>query len=178
MKETVKKAFLLVLLILSLGVLTPAFAQPIVISEQEVIYNLPYPGILPDNPLYTFKIVRDRVMEMMTRDYLKKAELYLLFSDKRAAMAMGLADNGKDKLAVSTLSKGEKYFEKIPDILKTSKKQGVSPSNDLINRLKLSNSKHREITQDLLKKLPQGQDDAINQILNLNDKIRAALEKL
>jgi len=178
MKEIVKKAFLLVLLILSLGVSVPAFAKPIVISEQKVIYDLPYPGILPDNPLYTFKIIRDRVMEIMTRDYLKKAELYLLFSDKRAAMAMALADNGKDKLAVSTLSKGEKYFEKIPDILKTSKKQGVSPSSDLINRLKLSNSKHREIAQDLLKKLPQGQDDAINQILNLNDKIRASLEKL
>jgi hypothetical protein len=178
MKEIVKKAFLLILLILSLGVSTPAIAQPIVINEQKVIYNLPYPGILPDNPLYIFKIIRDRAREITTRDYLKKADLYLLFSDKRAAMALALVDNGKDKLAVSTLSKAEKYFEKIPDILKTSKKQGVSPSSDAVNRLKLSNSKHREIAQDLLKKLPQGQDDAINQILNLNDKIRALLEKL
>lgn len=83
-------------------------------TSEKVVYELPYPGILPDNPLYFVKIVRDRIIEFLTRDNIKKAQLYLLFSDKRAASALVLVQNGKNSLAITTLSKGEKYFDQIP----------------------------------------------------------------
>ena len=51
--------------------------------QEKVIYNLPYPGLLPDNPLYITKIMRDKITDFLTRDNLKKAELYLLYSDKK-----------------------------------------------------------------------------------------------
>jgi hypothetical protein len=47
----------------------------------------------------------------------KKANIYLLFSDKRAAMSVALLKKGKNQLAIDTFSKGEKYFLKIPDLL-------------------------------------------------------------
>ena len=59
--------------------------------QEKVIYNLPYPGLLPDSPLYITKIARDRITDFLTRDNLKKAELYLLYSDKRASMSLVLA---------------------------------------------------------------------------------------
>jgi len=148
------------------------------ISQEKVVYNLPYPGILPDHPLYFFKIVRDRINNFLTRDHLKKAELYLLFSDKRAAMALSLAKKGKNQQAIDTFSKAEKYFLKIPPILQEAKRQGSSPPSSFIETLKLSNAKHQELITELFKTLPQGITEPLNQIMLLNGQVKKELEKL
>lgn len=153
------------------------YSQSISVNQEKVVYNLPYPGILPDHPLYGLKLFRDKIMEIVTRDTIRKTETYLLFSDKRAAMVRFLVEKGKDKLAISTLEEGEEYFSKIPKLLETSKKQGVSPIGELVQRLKLSNIKHREVAETLLKELPQGQNDEINDILRVNQEIKKALQK-
>lgn len=111
------------------------------------------------------------MLDVFTRDNIKKAELYLLLSDKRTAMAISLVKKGKDKLALTTMSKAEKYFLKILPLLKASKKQGVNPQAELINKLKLSNAKHKEIIEDLIKDLPQGQTETINEIMRINEEI-------
>ncbi|MDH7476002.1 MAG: DUF5667 domain-containing protein [Microgenomates group bacterium] len=154
-----------------------AYSEAIVFSQSKVVYEMPYPGILPDHPLYPFKIIRDRVLEFMTRDNLKKAQLYLLYSDKRVAMAIKLIKKGKDKQAISTFSKGEKYFLKIPNLLDASKKQGVNPPSDFINKLKTSNAKHKEIIEEIMKTAPQGQLGAITEILRLNQEIEKKLNQ-
>ncbi len=142
------------------------------------MYNLPYPGILPDHPLYPLKAIRDKLTDLTTRDYVKKANIYLLFSDKRAAMSVALLKKGKNQLAIDTFSKGEKYFLKIPDLLVTSKKQGVSASSDFIVTLKLSNAKHRELINEVAGELPQGQNQEMLEILKMNQEIKDKLEKL
>ena len=86
------------------------YSQTISLDEKETVYELPYPGILPDHPLYFFKVVRDKIWAFSTRDNLKKVDIYILFSDKRAKMAQALSNKGKTDLAISTMSKGEKYF--------------------------------------------------------------------
>lgn len=153
-------------------------AQTISLGPEKVVYNLPYPGLLPDHPLYFLKAARDRLVDIAARDYIKKAELYLEYSDKRAAMALSLVESGKDRLAISTFLKGEKYFWKIPNLIRTSKKQGVSASNDFISKLKLANAKHKETLTEILKKVPQGQTEAINEIVKVNDEIRKELSQL
>lgn len=154
------------------------YAQPIKLTGEKVIYNLPYPGLLPDHPLYFVKIVRDRMQEFITRDNLKKAELYLLLSDKRVAMAQALAKNGKDRNAITTISKAEKYFEKIPRLLVDSKKQGVAASSEFVSRLRLSNAKHKEVIETFLKELPQGNATEVNEILEKNRSIKSRLDRL
>ncbi len=147
-------------------------------DQESVIYTLPYPGILPDNPLYILKVIRDRVVEWFTRDNIKKAEFDLLLSDKRAAMAVELAKQGKDKLAIDTFAKGEKYFIKIPNLLKEAKKQGTSPSSDFVSKLKVSNAKHRELLNNLLKDFPQGRIDDVMQVIKINETIQKQLQLL
>lgn len=175
-----KKRFLAIFLALFLIAL-PGFysvhSQSISVNQEKVVYTLPYPGILPDHPLYAVKIIRDRILDVMTRDTMKKAQLYLLLSDKRAAMVPFLIQKGKDKLAVGTLDEGEKYFSQIPRLVETSKKQGVSPTADLVHKLKLANVKHREIVETLLKEVPQGQNQEINRILQVNQQIKKDLQK-
>ena len=151
---------------------------PINTPQEKVVYNLPYPGILSDHPLYFLKIIRDRLTEFLTRDNVKKAQLYLLFSDKRVAMAMSLAKKGKSQPAIDAFSKGEKYFLKIPDLLKQIKEQGGQPPSGFIETLKLSNAKHSELIGELMKMLPEGNQDYLTSLLNLNLEIKKLLETL
>jgi ABC-type oligopeptide transport system substrate-binding subunit len=143
-----------------------------------VVYNLPYPGILPDNPLYFVKVVRDKAIEFVTRDNVKKAKLYLSYSDKRVSMAIKLAEKGKNKQALTTLSKGEKYFEKIPGLLKEAKERGQDPPQDLVLQLKLSNEKHAEVIQNMLKTFPQGQKQTFDHIIKINNEVKNELNQL
>jgi len=178
----IKKSLIFFFCLLFFFLIPPAFyflnSQPFNLNQDKVEYNLPYPGILPDHPFFFIKEIRDKVLEWTTRDSLKKAELYLLFSDKRVAMAMVLAKNGKDKHAVTAFMQGEQYFSKIPPLLEISRKQGVSASSDFVQRIKLSNAKHKEIGGGFLKDLPQGQNNTVNRALDLNQEIKRKIEKL
>jgi hypothetical protein len=147
-------------------------------TQETVVYNLPYPGVLPDNPFYFLKIFRDRLTEFATRDNLKKADFFLITSDKRVAMAQDLAKKGRDKLAVETYTKAEKYFFQILPLLIESKKQGVSAPSSFIDTLKLSNAKHHEVGETLIKELPAGMNDSLIQALKINEELKARIEKL
>lgn len=172
--------FLIFFLLLITPIIVYFFEYPkrVEALQEKVIYDLPYPGILPDHPLYFLKAIRDRLTDWLTRDHFKKAQLYLLYSDKRVAMAQFLVKKGKITLAISTFSKGEKYFLKIPKILNEAKRQGSSPPPGFIERLKLANSKHKEVAESFLKELPQGPSDQIISIIRLNEEIKNQLEKL
>jgi hypothetical protein len=153
-------------------------SQDITQTEKKQTYELPYPGILPDNPLYILKASRDRGLEMMTREPMKKAELYLLLSDKRVRMAQLLNTKGKTNLAVSTISKAEKYFLKIPQLLRDSKTQGVKPSSEFVEKLMMSNAKHREVVQQLMKNASKEDRAEYQQVLDLNTSIKQELTSL
>lgn len=146
--------------------------------QEKVIYTLPYPGLLPDSPLYITKIIRDRINDFLTRDNLKKAELYLLNSDKRISMSLVLASKGKNQLAIDTFIKGEKYFLKIPSLLRAAKKQGGQAPSSFVETLKLSNAKHKELIEELIKNLPQGLDQSLTQLSNLNQQVKSEIESL
>ena len=146
--------------------------------QQKVIYNLPYPGLLPDSPLYITKIIRDRITDFLTRDNLKKAELYLLYSDKRTSMSLVLASKGKSQLAIDTFAKGEKYFLKIPELLRSAKKQGTQAPSSFVETLKLSNAKHKELIEELIKTLPQGLNQSLMLLTDLNQQVKTEIESL
>ena len=58
------------------------------ISEDEVYipYNFAYSGdVLPDSPLWPLKAARDRIWFLITTNSERRAELNLLFADKRIA---------------------------------------------------------------------------------------------
>ena len=149
------------------------------INDGTVVYDLPYAGITPENPLYFLKQLRDEVTEFLTRDFIKKAELLLLASDKRAHIAIILAQEGKTRQSVEVLADAEEKAMRIPDLLRQSKKQGTAPSERFVYTLKLSNSKHKEIIQEIAKMFPQGQDEQVlSALIDLNQRIATELERL
>lgn len=77
-----------------------------------VEYVLPYPGILPDNPLYVLKKFRDAILELIIADPVKKSEFYLLQSDKHLNAAVLLLVKEKKELAVAELTKSDTQLQK------------------------------------------------------------------
>jgi len=133
-------------------------------------YSLPYPGILPNHRLYPLKSVRDRVIEMFTREPNKKAELYLLYADKRINMAQMLADREEWALSETTASKAEKYLLKLRDSLNEAKEMGGSPEAGFLNKTIQAAGKHRKILRNLVKQAPQSYRPGYKLSLKLNSE--------
>lgn len=124
--------------------------SPLTVSPTPTLeYSLPYPGILPDHPLYFLKTLRDKILEKFTKDPVKKIYLQLLLADKRLAMGKLLWEKGNKDLSLSTLSKGEKYLLKASQNLVTLKnKQDLPPG--LADKLELAAKKHEEVISKMV----------------------------
>ncbi len=108
-----------------------------------VEYQLPYPGILPGSPLYSIKMIRDRIIETLTSDPVKKANFYLLQADKRTASALMLYEKGDEKMAETTLTKAQKYLEKSLAKAQEAKNSGKDVG-DIFARIKDSSTKQKQ----------------------------------
>ena len=120
----------------------------------QVNYELPYPGLLPNNPLYFLKVIRDQIVGFLISDPLKKGEFDLLQADKRVNGALYLFNKYPKKsakisqLVDSTVSKAENYLGLAIEMVSVAKKQGRDTA-DLLRRLKESVKKHQEVLQKL-----------------------------
>ncbi len=140
----------------------------------EITYYFPYPGkILPDSPFWPLKALRDKIWIFMTRDLGKRAELKLLCADKRLISSRMLFEKDKPEIALSTLTKAEKYLEEAVNIEEQSRGEGSDTSTLL---LKLSNAslKHQEVINEILEMAPS---DAKPEIIKTRNYSERAFEK-
>jgi len=144
-------------------------SQQSVFAVQE--YQLPYPGILPNNPLYPVKVMRDRIMEFFTREPLKKSELYLLFADKRINMAQVVRQTDWT-LTETTVSKAEKYLLKLQDSLLAAKRMGLTPTGSFIEKVKLAGKAHHKILESLKKSAPSEFKQKFDVSIKLNEQFQ------
>lgn len=148
-------------------------AQTITTLQQKVIdYQLPYPGLLPDNPLYFIKQIRDSFMLFMAHDEAQKLEVYLQISDKNLSAGVELAKKGRHKLSVAMVEEAENRFDSIVEKLKKEK----TPHPEFVATLKKANLKHRETIENLMKDMPQGQVERMQTIREKNMQIGKKLE--
>lgn len=130
---------------------TPVSAQE-ASNSATVDYQLPYPGILADNPLYNLKTLRDRIIDFFISDPIKKSEFDLLQADKRLSVGIALFDKGEQKLAETTISKGENYFEEALKNAKVAIDQGRQMDPGLLTNLQVSSAKHEQVVKSLIAK--------------------------
>lgn len=90
-------------------------------SPPSVEYALPYPGILPDHPLYFLKVIRDRILTFLITNPVRKVEFHILMADKQLNMGIFLLEKGKAAPAVSVVERGighlkeaERYLFEVP----------------------------------------------------------------
>lgn len=108
-------------------------------------YVLPYPGILPDHPLYPLKLLRDKIVLFLTRDKLEKINLKRHLADKRLAMALLLVKQGKKALGIKTLDDAEIYLHQAIDDLFALLRQRSDVDESNVDLMDAALSKHGEI---------------------------------
>ena len=143
---------------------------PSIMPEPKAEYFLVYPGILPDNIFYPIKMIRDRLVLMLTTDSIKKAEIMLLYADKRLGAAQALIDGGKADLGVTTATKAEKYLEQ--SLLEIEKAQ--SGGKDVLSaKEKLNNAsfKHQEVLTALLAKVSEGNKTTLEEAIKQSQRV-------
>ncbi len=115
-----------------------------------VDYTMPYPGLLPDNPFYKLKTLRDRLVSLLISNPSTKAQFDILQADKRFAGAQMLWElrPSQKQLSLDTLSKADNYMEEAIGSIKNAKSQGMHYTDPAWQALR-SNRKHQEILLQL-----------------------------
>jgi len=121
-------------------------------TPKPIQYNLAYPGILPDNPLYKLKVLRDKISEKLTNDPSKRIDFYLLQVDKQILATSMLIEKNKIDLAKDTALKGEDNYTKLVREYKTL---NAKPKKDKFTKLKNAALKHQEILENIIKKVDE-----------------------
>jgi hypothetical protein len=114
-------------------------------EADQLEYVLPYPGILPDHPLYFLKSMRDVIVNALISDPVKKAEFALLRSDKFIGMGTALAQKGRWELAADTLESSNAEMKKAVDVLTGQKNNSVTVPSHLVDSINRSISKHMDV---------------------------------
>lgn len=114
-----------------------------------VEYSLPYPGILPDHPLWFTKAARDKVWLVSVRDPLERASVTLFLADKRLMAAKQLFDKGQTGLGVATAIKAEKYLEKAQMEGRNAQVHGRG-TDGFFETLAQSSLAHREVLEEII----------------------------
>lgn len=152
------------------------FSQPlpIVLGESTpsatVDYYLPYPGILSDHFLWPIKAARDKIWLFVLRDPAKKAEVLLLFADKRVGMARELIKGGKPSLGVSTLTKAEKYLEEAFNEEEKAAARGAD-TGQFLEKLAKAALKHQEEIEPMVQFAPEDAKPVIIKTLDYPKKV-------
>jgi hypothetical protein len=145
------------------------------LANKPVNYYLPYPGILPDHPLYWLKMVRDRIMLWTTRDPLQQYQRLLHYSDKRIGAAKALIEGGQPELGVTTATKAEKYLEQAVSQYKKLDAAGkINPETK--ERLERATEKHQELVEGFLLQVPDQAKAGLNRVLETTKMSRGAVQ--
>ncbi|PIS14658.1 hypothetical protein COT64_01460 [Candidatus Shapirobacteria bacterium CG09_land_8_20_14_0_10_39_12] len=126
---------------------TPSF-EPTQTPVPKSNYYLVYPGMLPDQPLYKLKMIRDKIWLALTSGSLKRSEVLLLFADKRVGAGDVLIKGNKVDLGLTTLTKGIKYFERAVTEINSAKQKGMQ-TEEMVSKLQNASLKYEEVLTDL-----------------------------
>lgn len=137
--------------------------------REGVDYYLPYPGLLPDHPLYFLKMMRDRV-RMLVAGASQKGELSLLYADKRIGAAEALVHGGKQALGAEVAYKAEGY-------LRSALEAADEMENPAVWRERVARAalKHRQILAGLVEGLEGEELTVIEQAEEINGQILGGL---
>jgi hypothetical protein len=146
--------------------------------EEEVQYELAYPGMLPDNPLYFLKTFRDAVVKFLISDPLKAAEFNVLTANKRAYAALLLAQKQKGELAMVTLSKSNNYLHEAVVSLSKAKEKKMDIGS-ILDRLDKSVKKHRQVfSQQIMPIIPESLKKDLEREINRLSEIEKSAYSL
>ena len=135
-----------------------------------VEYSLPYPGILPNNPIWPFKAFRDRLDLFFTFDPLEKAQRTLFLADKRLSAAQRLFVEGDSGRAVVTATKAEQYLELALIKGRDADVKGTDAAGFFETLFKASLT-HRQMLEEMMSRAPEDGKPILNKTLDSPKKV-------
>lgn len=147
-------------------------------AEERVEYELPYPGMLPDNPLYFLKTFRDAFVRFLISDSLKKAEFNLLTSDKRIYASALLVEKDEFDLAVETLFKSNNYMHDA--VVSLSKaREDDKDIKVILGNMESSVKKHKEVvSRQIMPHIPESMQGTVESELERLEDIEKSVTNL
>ncbi len=143
-------------------------------ESYDIPYQLAYSGkILPNHFLWPAKVARDKVWLFVTTDPNQKANLLLLFADKRLASSVKLLDEGDYDESLSTLLKAESYLEKASLQENENRLKGLE-TRDTLRLLSYASLKHYDVMNSMVEVFP---DDARVVLLDAQKMPKLVYEK-
>jgi len=155
---------------------TPVAVGPTPAQSEE--YVLPYPGILPDNPIYFLKTIRDRIMEWLIADPLRKIDFYVLQSDKNLNAGILLNLSNKQKLVSGVFAQSIADIEKAVLLASSAKNSGKAVPAGVLERVRKSLIKHEEVITDFAKRAGDTEKSTLEALSVKAKSLEGVLAKL
>lgn len=172
----------IIIFLVSFGILSIYFVNAVYAQEKaenipsptpqnDIDYNLPFPGLLPDHPLYSLKLIRDKILIIFTRNPVKKANLNQLFADKYLVMGQMLWEKGNTASSIKTFTTGEKHLLTTAVQLSKLKQSGTLPAG-IVEKLESACDKHRQVIENLTRVADQTDKQQLDEVLGINHQAR------
>lgn len=142
--------------------------------KNKIKYDLPYPGILPDNPLYKIKVLRDKLSTFLMSDPKSRIDFYLLQTDKGISATVMLVDANKIDLAMPTALKAENNYTLITQEFYRFKQK---PNPEFFQKLKTASQKHQEVLESIINKVPKDKQKTFKDVLYFSKQNLKTVEK-
>ncbi len=143
-------------------------------ATPKISYNLPYPGMLPDSPLYKLKVLRDKVILFLISDPKKKIDFYLLQADKGILASAMLVEKGNIQLAQKTALKAEHNMTLIPEQIRLFQ---AKPQNEMFEKLIRASKKHQEILAMISEKVKGDEKQTFQTVFYFSKENLSTIEK-
>lgn len=143
---TVTSKLVIPLLLFCLLAQSTAFAAEATPSASK----LPTVHILPDNPLYFLKTIKEKVQLLVARNASSQADLLLDFSQKRLAEAQKVAEKGKIHISEKLLEAFGKDIETAQEKINQAKERGEQ-TRDLLLKLQETIAYQKSVLERLEK---------------------------
>lgn len=131
--------------------------------------------MLPDNPLYKLKVLRDKIMLFLITDPDKKAQQYLHLANKQLLMSKFLVDKGNIPLARETALKGENQMTLMTFVFKNENR---TPKPNFVNEVKLATQKHQELLKEMIGKVSREEAEIFSTVLEFSQRNADQLQYL
>lgn len=153
---------------------TPVYAQEVIGTTSATIpYDLAFPGILPDNPLYKLKVLRNKIQLALMSNSQQKITFLLKEADKGISAAAILVDKHNYPLAAQTALKAEHNMTIISQVLLEF---NVRNASDLMNQIKTASRKHQEVLKWLAARSPEKEQQIFAMVFEFSERNLRAIE--
>jgi hypothetical protein len=153
------------------------YAQNVEATAAANVSGLPAVSLLPDNPLYFLKTLKENIQLTITRSSSGQANLLLDFAQKRLAEALKVTEKGKVHISEKLFAAFGRDIEAAKEKIGEAKRQGEQ-TRGLLIKLQQTVDYQRAVLEKMQEEAQQRSEEVQARIEVLNDLLVQVEETL